>query len=1787
MCSRRRSAFWDTCHHLDKRSRNDPDDDGTYSTGSTIIYDQQNSQLSSLVYTLSSQRVDVSADVGSADMASFTRGVFGRSDQIPSLSNVFGWYAYVDSDTHLHINVLYREFDPKKPGMGPEFDATKFTIVSEIRRIFNVAAQVSVEKLVRQYNNRVQKLIERLVSERNERNSEAFRDLFKEISSDAQEGGHVLFEPFERQRMDPPLNIEGNTFPNQGIRSAKRIRLMAELDDGKLVSVHLLPSSRDVAPGIQLGSGARAFASPWTDVRLLAGSLALGNPMLYELLLSFVNMLVPTVKFITTNNPNTGDAFIVDANPGATGLSPPTENNGPDFNIITTAGGVTASNFSNDAAIATFPTIFTYKDVQDIHEMLTREDIPLAHLPFYGDRVVQRINAIIKDRISKTERIVNIRPMKYLFELDRRIVAAVASNHGNVNAYNRIDRTAHHYLYLNSRGIRQAAAGANPLTYPQSNEWDNHGYYTPTDNQNHIQVYKDMQHSLDSLQRNPVLWINGPRLNKNQGVETEAHTDATPAKLRAWIDTMDDDDFSGSRFRPSILPGFDPNELKSYAHNAGAGMSGAYQLTRNATYVDGQATNHLFSTDCTLNSGIDGEARLGGQRRQLQNGIDPMFMDDRTVPRANYNDFGDPMSNVMDSINTIYNIMSTPGVAVRLKDWQKAFGINDTVEFEPEQSDADDMLSSIAEPPYHTEITQTANDRRFRLSMMDPPRVTDANVQEDEIDFDREYQQFEYDKHVGDIQSYADEIMTVVRLALECIVIESSDVAPTHMQDLASLYRSDEANLHDRVVPLIPVPSAAADPVRLYNDSHISAGWTDNVRQSYQVRMSRTVTSTIPRVFKNKDGNFAMSACSHFVYNNIVKHAAAPLTPDVHDHVNVNKVMALLGSLSPFPLTNAYARAFIQQVLVLCKQRLDTMLQPGRSYHLVQHMEHNRAAEVQQDYEPIIVHFERTQINGDTLKWFVGGESTWMLEGIVLAANFVNLLAQPNQPLQEVPDSRMVVPPPQPVRLSESATTNMNTALQSIRRTRFATNTIQDQNGDIIDAQQYARWLHMDASVHIHSQVGCFFFGKPNTDFRGPVGMFSAKLTGRAPEAATYYESITPLKTPGADFSYRVGLVQLAIDAATTDAMWAEVQNYAGKSTEDVVQTLWTNNTDFNDNGPLELPDRAKTLAVVGMTWGLAYYIWSQVVQQNNGLVQLAQPFNPRNNGLSRNTFGELQMANHIINWATMHVGNVFRGAALNPAFFNDDAVTRALRRDIGNFQNQDNLNITQDVYNRAVKISIRMFVSTVDSVDIGSVLGGDTRMIRNVGAAGWPNDISPNMPMTGYELSKEPYTIPALDADIAAADNFSVAFCIQIKHLSQGNRRRTFTFDVANDLVREVNGLHYYGGQRISLPLWTRHQDGHTSVLVGYAFFSQCIMDVDGAANPPTVSLVWNGCIMDEFLVVNDTVVTYLEESTFTFNCDVYLGLHENPADQQSNFTAFATFYRNFPVLRVGTDAESRDLSAILSTTELKFDPLEMPYRFTASQRPLPSVNGGNRRPFDSTPPENNNGTGTFDVSDLDPDMVADTLMASFEGLHFSNSRALHRTILAVAVNSNYTKINRFLAQRVQGRYMADIPWSHSTSERSGHSILLESLFHTHDISTMRATVEPLAKRVIVSCQGPGAADLVTAVHVEGYFFRSNAFYDVEVDVMSILKGIAQTTTQVPRGSVPNPIARHMDRFENIYTILDYRPQAASAMSKFMINVQNMEKVGQHSSNNPSRSALWTQTNTIERDAKHILYRV
>lgn len=504
-----------------------------------------------------------------------------------------------------------------------------------------------------------------------------------------------------------------------------------------------------------------------------------------------------------------------------------------------------------------------------------------------------------------------------------------------------------------------------------------------------------IKRQLIQMQYNPILWINGPLLQ-------EQHYN--DKKVEIEIPEGTEKDLSVN-YRLRVLEGFDVDSLRN---------------------------RYLFDVGNKENI------------KKFKTNFDTQIYD---------------IANYLSMLNTLDNIISTEKVAVKWDDWKKCR----TEKYEQiEASVADAEFSGVtktSERPFFRSVIHHAQETRYRLSILDDDSLpSDVNLQSGDIDIDAAFKNFEYDMHVGNDKAYMDEILTVVRLALECILIPVETVVESEEEIESKKVLGEDTS----VLRIFPELGGDGGKFKrtLNNDEEINALNTSKV-----------------------------SAASYFVYQHILKSYTTPFNIQSRNRPNYDEIMSLLASLNPFPLKDNNVIKFVQNTMKKITEKLRTKFE--QAYHLVQHMENSRPNEIQQPFTPYFVQFSRTT-NEEKLNWSVGSETTWMLEGIVLALNLVNMLTKKTQKNDFDYDGIENTP----FQMDLNDKNFEEVAKSAIERTKTSggikTNRFTINGKFIYKSKEYfENFLGLD-STYCGLQVGRFVLGeKP----KGPVGWFKMNMT--------------------------------------------------------------------------------------------------------------------------------------------------------------------------------------------------------------------------------------------------------------------------------------------------------------------------------------------------------------------------------------------------------------------------------------------------------------------------------------------------------------------------------------------------------------------------------------------------------------------------------------------------------------------------------------------------------------------
>ena len=379
-------------------------------------------------------------------------------------------------------------------------------------------------------------------------------------------------------------------------------------------------------------------------------------------------------------------------------------------------------------------------------------------------------------------------------------------------------------------------------------------------------------------------------------------------------------------------------------------------------------------------------------------------------------------------------------------------------------------------------------------------------------------------------------------------------------------------------------------------------------------------------------------------------------------------------------------------------------------------------------------------------------------------------------------------------------------------------------------------------------------------------------------------------------------------------------------------------------------------------------------------------------------------------------------------------------------------------------------------------------------------------------------------------------------------------------DSFFEINQLaRYPRRQRIAIPAWRRIDSDPdvTHELIGYAVFSRFAAVVRRTADGRltiVVDMTGQETVLSHMVVLHDDALEEQRDEntpegaeTYALLFNTYIGFSVRDTDvAPPRLRELLMVPRGVPVLGVSADGADvlRDTALASEAASATGGTPEVPFKFLKTERPI----------------------------QVNTDSIARLLKSGFQGLHFSNSRALQHTVFAVAVGETRSKISRWMSQ-YDGRYPGlRIPWTESGN--TGNAIMLEMLHSEHEKSGRRTLQAPLAERVTVQVKGPAPTALATECFVQGYYYRTHAFLKVEEDLIGDIKNKVASIIEKPRCMASSPIVNLVaSETRNgrltLYLILKAKPNAARLVAQLMILTHALQQVGLNTARARDKASL------------------
>lgn len=1598
---------------------------------------------------------------------------------------------------------MFREYDPSiandPMGTSVSYGETNFTVESIIRRYLDAEAQVAVQALAVKNDERKMKMVAEMLRRHDKSKAEGFRAMFNPATAPhAEKGGLALFEPYAAGPAETPVSIDGSVFPAQGSRTAKRMWIVAEGDDGSVAPVRFVGIT-DGTTGMKMSKRARRRyrpqqqmigspllppPSPWGDMRLLAGNMVVGSSDAFTILAGISNMLQSVVQVISWPVAD-GAPFVVNV-----------------------------------------PTLLTPTSLMRIAEVLG-DGVPMSMFPMLGDRVVDIIEGEILRNQGIATSLHTIQPLLNTARLD----------------------------------FDQINTGALP-----------HTGYSDMQKKSLLQEHRRLDAEVRALIKDPILYIKGPTLGDRQ--DREVVLADTPG-IRLAGNNID---------RRRTLPGFLPGNVRHFG----------YGLPDNA--------------DTLYTAG------------------DPIRKFTDTPSLAT------PESALLSSINTLYNLLlnKDAGMVVRLSSWRAAMGgtASTRVVEVPEDVGVDDIdtVMPLGMRPWYSQVAMPDAQRQFRLHLANPPSATpgldDATIGAlgaQELQYDADFKAFELDLRIGNTRDYVNEVLTTIRIMLQMLLTPLTDAVPGIMADdeggdgkttglIDTLYgpAANVNHLYNKFVPVFGVPSFGGlhDVIE-----RVDKGWGTNLLRNH-LRLSVSPVKArvpFPFVFKTKDGAMSVSACSQFMYRHAAIQSTSPFRRGAA--ASHRELSVFIASLNPFPVTSPVTREFLDNVTREIRPFMCAEFKKGLHFVSVRQdhgdtYRHNQIVGPDYPASPPnkMIHFQRTTSNKDgRFRWCCGSESTPTLEAAVGVVHLINAIVAAAESNGTVTLDNTPPPPddddnggddggggggigglPQNLDLDVDDVATKREALRTAGGTaarrlgQQGVFTPRSSSEMEVNARDYARWLGL-TSARQYNQAGAVRFGGTDGGLvqgtgSGLVGCFAVTDQSKIERLVAGATVADRIRTIGSGLILNDdGEVRASQPRAGGQREWQR-QDIEEERRE---QQASTNARSVSPPEPdPELFDE----------YGNAIFFESS--DDGNEVAGDALLFSADDDDDD-----DAPLVQGLPGRASVYGGSIPSSRAASSSMIRGE-------RDESESESDD------DDGNSSVSESGSNTPSTPETVLDGSSYASSR---SDTAAAG--ESIAVVHPETFAPASS---TVPPAEARFHALtsrksvsdDTFNDAFQYQLHALCDTAEGISHdhvgdTFSNISQLTLTVNNLaslsametldqgkaRYPVKQTISIPLWYVSDDDDSTVLVGYAVMSQfsCTlkrtrqgemsMEVNWGPNTHCSHVV---VLHDEAIHPTPDNVgdddDNIDSVTYVFHRDVYGGFNVVNNAGASSFTGIFRIPRDVPFLSTSIGAND----VLNATADQAFvGPVvpPVPFQFTKTRHPI----------------------------DVNAASVARLVKTGLQGLHFSNSRALQRTVFAVAIGKQREDVLKWLAQSDKRYPRQCIPWavciptpiagtSAKADTKSGDAVLLHMLYSAHSRSGERTVQMPLASRVTIQVKGPAPTSLYTECYIEGYYYRTDAFLSVEEELLGALKHKVVSELQRPKTLSPTCIASVVAAEASkgkltLHRILLHQPAAARLIAQIMTQMRSLELVGLNTARARDKTALLVAHKTITNGINQLLY--
>jgi hypothetical protein len=314
-----------------------------------------------------------------------------------------------------------------------------------------------------------------------------------------------------------------------------------------------------------------------------------------------------------------------------------------------------------------------------------------------------------------------------------------------------------------------------------------------------------------------------------------------------------------------------------------------------------------------------------------------------------------------------------------------------------------------------------------------------------------------------------------------------------------------------------------------------------------------------------------------------------------------------------------------------------------------------------------------------------------------------------------------------------------------------------------------------------------------------------------------------------------------------------------------------------------------------------------------------------------------------------------------------------------------------------------------------------------------------------------------------------------------------------------EILGSHHFVGP-CALPIYYNKNN-----LVGFAYFEYAVIG--------NKMLKWKESTLTNILCVNSNILKPLYDSAnrtyYYFTEDV----------QVFGIRSTLKILKNTPVVyRTKTPPEPDVLP-----------PKQLPFKYTTETH----------------------------ISDAT--IIANALIEGAQGVHYTNARALSKTVFAGVINTKRDDLVAYLGKK-DPRYAKEQPvWAYDLDSGSPMATVLAYLNGVYEQSVTRSTEMPLANRVSIDVRGPSADCLATSCFVGQYYYKTSSYLNAEQLLIERRQKTLRETFNYPPGSTERCLARQFKSGRSITsvdTIVHLRPDVAAFVASILYDFREKQSI-------------------------------